>query len=325
LVLDQDSGLVGKAEAHWLLVFDNADKPDILQDYWPISSNGSILITSRDPRSKLVPAVVSNDIEVPLLDDDEAAEMLRRLSRVAKNPPASLEIAKKLGGLPLVIAQMAAIIQHQYLSFAEFLKRYEDDEDRRALHAFEVGKSRHESRGNASTIWFVDMLEPSPRTLLEICAILDPDCIQERIFLHGLSNVEHLDAFPASKFAYFAARTELIKRSLVIQNEEQEGLRLHRILQDSVIATMSNEQVQAIFSAAVQLVSAAWGSTNLVKRHDIELSKSRQGLFPHALSLKTMYEKHFYLRDRKTSLQLGVLIIEAGWYTAPPTFRRRLC
>lgn len=311
--LSEEPGLVGQNDANWLLVFDNADKPDVLQDYWPISSNGSILVTSRDPRSKLVPSVITNDIQVPLLEDEESASMLRSLSRVNKEPEISLEIAKKLGGLPLAIAQMAAIIQHQYMSFTEFLERYTDDEDRQELHALEAGGPHQNARGNLSTIWLVEQLEPFPRTLLEMCAVLDPDCIQERILLKGVAKEPILEAFPTSMNAYVAARAELIKRSLVSRNEEKRELWVHRILQDSVVSKMSDARIQDIFSAALSFVSDAWGPVDLTKRHDIVLSKARAGLYPHTLSLKTIYEKHVFLRDRETSLQLGALMNEAGW------------
>lgn len=42
----------GLSEANWLIIFDNADSPSLLQDYLQIYGRGSVLITSRDPSAK---------------------------------------------------------------------------------------------------------------------------------------------------------------------------------------------------------------------------------------------------------------------------------
>jgi NB-ARC domain len=310
--LHQDGDVVGQEEANWLLIFDNADKPDVLLDYWPTSSNGSVLVTSRDPLSKVKPSIASISINIPLLQEEEAAEMLRRISRVNQDHKAALEIAQKLEGLPLAIAQMAAIIQYQYLSYAEFLERYEDDRDRKRLHSLKAGGTQ-KARGTVSTIWFVDKVGPTPRVLLDVCAVLDPDSIQERIFITGLSNPSRLEAFPADNFEYSEARADLIKRSLITRNAERRQFRIHRLLQESVFNEMSQERLGVIFTVALELISSIWGVTNLVRRHDTSLGKSREGLFPHVLALKTVYEKRVDLQHRENALQLGILLNEAAW------------
>lgn len=301
-----------QSEAKWLLIFDNADDPDLLRDYWPACTSGSILTTSRDPRSKLTPSEASMSLEVPPLDAEQAASMLKKLSHQDKDHASALKIAKLLGGLPLAIRQMAAVIEYQYLSFAEFLEHYEDDEDRREL--LREGDPPDLARGNMATIWSIEQLQPIPRTLLDICAVLDPDRIQDRILRGGLEQDNVLVGFPESKKQYRDARTELIKRALVSRNEETEDFWVHRVLQDCVISKMSRERLQEVYAAAVQLISTAWGTTNLVRRHDIGLSKDRESLYPHALRLKGLYERHDFLQQQQSvSLQLGLLMNEAGW------------
>lgn len=46
---------------------------------------------------------------------------------------------------------------------------------------------------------------------------------------------------------------------------------------------------------------------------DLTLSKSREGLFPHALSLKSIYEKLYKDSDPKCGVQFASLLNEAGW------------
>lgn len=75
-VLNQETDIIGQVEANWLLILDNADKPDILQDYWPISGSGSILITSKDPLLKSSLATTILGIDVLPLGKEEGSILL---------------------------------------------------------------------------------------------------------------------------------------------------------------------------------------------------------------------------------------------------------
>lgn len=313
-VLDSESDIIGQAEAKWLLVFDNADKPDILQDYCPLSGNGSVLITSRDPLARTTPSIASLTIDIEPFQDAEAAAFLQQQSKIHREEEYSLIIARKLGGLLLALSQMAAIIRYQYLSYSEFLARYEDEPDRRELLAFEAGVPRQEARGNVASIWAIEQLDTEARTVLELCSILDPDCIQERIFTENFAIAATLSGYPTKMFTYADARASLIQRSLVKRNEEKKEFSIHRVLQDSVRVKMSRTRMLEIFTAAVAQVRTAWGTTSLEKRHVLSLSRSREGLFPHALSLKSLYEILYKEGSLKGNVQLASLLNEAGWY-----------
>lgn len=313
-MVDQENDVLSQTEARWLIVFDNADEPDMLQDYWPLSSNGSILVTSRDPLSKTSPSIASESIDVSPLSDEEAAELLHRLSQRTGDEEFALRIAAQLGGLPLAISQMAAVIRYQYLSFSEFFERYQDESDRRQLHSFDAVAPRPEARGNISSIWAVELVDPQATCILQISAMLDPDCIQERLFTGTINGAVELKDFPSTTFQYSAARAELIKRSLISRNSEKKEFMIHRLLRDSIIFKMDAERLCEVFSFAVDIVLVAWGTTPLVQRHDISLSRSRDGLFPHSLTLKNLFERSHAEIDRNSSIKLAKLMNEAGWY-----------
>ncbi|KAM5449470.1 hypothetical protein MaudCBS49596_004951 [Microsporum audouinii] len=312
-VLDHEHDIVSQADAQWLIVFDNADSPDLLQDYSPLSSNGSILVTSRDPLAKSSPSIASRYIDLAPLGNNEGAELLQRLSHVTENVEVSVKIAAKLGGLPLAISQMAAIIRYQYLSFPEFYERYEDESDRRELHSLNIVTPRPEARGNIASIWAVEQLGPHAACLLEVSAMLDPDCIQERLFTGDLGAVGQLEDFPKTSFAYSAARADLIKRSLITRNADKREFRIHRVLQDSVLSKLTPGKIPQTFSFAVDLVLAAWGSTPLVQRHAISLARSRDGLFSHTLAMRNLFEKHYQAKVHEPGLQVAKLMNEAGY------------
>lgn len=181
---------------------------------------------------------------------------------MTENAEVSVKIAAKLGGLPLAISQMAAVIRYQYLSFAEFYERYEDESDRRELHSLNAVTPRPEARGNIASIWAVEQVEPHATCLLELCAMLDPDCIQERLFTGNLSAVRQLEHFPKTSFTY-SARADLIKRSLITRNADRREFRSHRLLQDSVLSKLTPERMLQTFSFAMDLVLSAWGSRDM--------------------------------------------------------------
>lgn len=312
--LDKDHDIIGQTEAQWLIIFDNADSPDLLQDYWPLSANGSILVTSRDPLSKTSPSIAVHAIDIQPFTDGEAAQLLQHLSRLQRDEEIALKIATKLGGLPLAISQMAAVIRYQYLSFSDFLSRYEDDSDRRELLSYNAVLPRPEARGNIASIWAVEQLEPTARCLLNICAMIDPDCIEERLFTGDISGVQDIESFPRGSFAYSAARANLIKRSLISRNEETKEFRIHRVLQSTLKSKMTPESTLQFFLAAVNIVLTAWGDTPLVQRHVLSLARSRDGLFPHALALRNFYSEYYKDQNPEGCLQFAKLMNESGWY-----------
>jgi hypothetical protein len=59
----------------WLLVFDNADNPELLVYYWP----GSILVTSRDPMAK-THFFSTSGVDLELFDRDSVATFLQTLT-----------------------------------------------------------------------------------------------------------------------------------------------------------------------------------------------------------------------------------------------------
>jgi hypothetical protein len=312
-ILDQADDIISQSEARWLLIFDNADTPETLMDYWPLSEAGSVLVTSRDPLAKSSPSIASKSIDLSPLSADEGAKLLQQLSHSTKQDDLALEVSERLGGLPLAISQMAAIIRYQYLTLSEFLEKYDDESSRRQLHAFEeAGSRRQEARGNMSTIWAIEQLDPSSRVLLQLCSMLDPDCIEERILKDFDLASQHASDYPKDWMAYSRTRAELLKRSLVTRNEDRQELRIHRVVQDSLKAKMTNEQAATMFSSALALVNKAWGPTPLAKRHDRSLSKTREGLFPHALVLKTIFEK-LYSNESAVAVPMAVLMNEAAW------------
>ena len=68
-------------EADWLIIFDNANDPYLLTDYWPKGS-GSVLVTSRDPIAKSLFCTQCSGLDLTPLSDGDGAYLLETLTEL---------------------------------------------------------------------------------------------------------------------------------------------------------------------------------------------------------------------------------------------------
>lgn len=128
LTSNDDTPNVAQEMAKWLIIFDNADQPELPRDFWPVSGNGSALVTSRDPLAKTyLHSTCGIDLQ-PFLRE-EAATFLRGLTSDSTDSlndrEATLVLSDPLGGFPLALVHVAAIIRRKGLAITEMLERYD--------------------------------------------------------------------------------------------------------------------------------------------------------------------------------------------------------
>jgi hypothetical protein len=319
-LLGEQDDAAGQASASWLLVFDNADDPDLLQDYLPIFGKGSILITSREPDGKNFRASEPVVIHIMPFNDNDSATFLSQLTRANNQQKQCNEIAGLLGGLPLAIAQMAGVMRKQYLDYAEFLEMYEDISERAEIYQSDLGMPRQTARGTVSSIWAVDTLSESARVLLEVFAFMDPDRIQEFIVVNKDAELNDYDLskVPTTRAKFLRARGELLVQSLIRRNEEKKEIFMHRVLQDVVkaqLAKKSHKELETAFSHAIALVQSAWPIPPVEKRHTVERWPKCEALLPHVMALNNFFDCHLNENSSngKLALTLISLLHETGW------------
>jgi hypothetical protein len=242
----------------WLLVLDNADDPDVLYDWLPSEGPGCILVTGRFPYLKENARGLSTGLDLASLDIETAGTMLRKLTRredEEDSTTTSHRIAFLLGGLPLAITQMSAIILRKQLTLLEFEEYYSEDSKDLNTSYIKAGMGNYQH--TIWTTWAVEQLNPPAQALLRILSVLDPDRISEKMLIDGAKNVP-LDGYPRSKVKYFEARAELIHSSLITRNMATNELRIHRLVQDVVRQSITSEQLYKVFDSATILVSAVW-------------------------------------------------------------------
>jgi hypothetical protein len=307
--------------AKWLIVFDNADDPTILSDFWPSEGHGSVLVTSRDPMAKSQFFFGEAGIEFGSLSVPDAAEFLKRLTRKEdqhNSEEASQAIARRLDGLPLAIAQIAAIIRRRNLLLAEFLELYQEDTDLYDLQCLRIGSQRGYEHSIAS-VWALGDLDEGATALLNVISFLDPECIQEEILTGTFLDIKMLD-YPKSKREYHQVLPRLLQSSIVQRNAIRGELRVHRLVQDVARARMQNSPglSDTVFDVAVQLLSSVFpfitrGSVG--RAHKVERWAQCAKLLPHITHLKQIYavlsESNSSFRPR---VKFADILNEAGWF-----------
>lgn len=304
--------------AAWLLVFDNVDDPDLLTEFWPPDGPGCVLVTSRDPLTKKNGFSTITGIDLEPFTYKEGAELLLRLTgreTHSGDKSSSVDVAEHLGGFPLAITQMAGVITRLDLTFAEFLRTYDEEESRAELLGLQLQHPSHRTgyEHTVASAWAIESLHLGA-VLLDLLSLFDPDGIQERIFTQT-PHIISLERFPQTSAAYQRARSELFRSSLVTRDVTKKKLTIHRLVQDTVRSKMSNERFCATFSAAVTLLCSVWPFDNSNWQHGVARWAICEDLFPHILRLRKFYARFRPLEGNgEAKYQFARLLNDAGWY-----------
>lgn len=296
--------------ASWLLVFDNADFPEELEEYWPLDGPGCVLFTSRDPLARHSNYLATNGIDLKPFGIEEGKKFLAKLTMKEEDGGS---VVKALGGFPLALTQMAGVIVRRDLTFDEFAKTYNEEEGREELLQLRLsqGKCHSGYEHTVASVWALESLKHG-RTLLEVISFLDPDGIQETI-LTTRPEIVSLGTFPKTSVSYQKARTELLQSSLIGRNAEK--IQVHRLIQDAARTKIGQSKMKATFSTTVALVSSVWPFEAFDWRHDAARWRVCEQLFPHVLTLKYHHDRLKLSGDKfDADLQFAKLLTDAGWY-----------
>lgn len=308
----------GSENESWLLIFDNADNLNVITDYVPRIGNGSVLITSRDPSAKEDFFSDGTGIEMSPLSVDDSAALLRKLvARTAEGSTmdeqdASLTLATKFDGLPLAMTQMAGYIRRRRLSIREFISLYDTDARYAEIHNVSNQFQSHRYGSTLATAYNFQGLSAHATKLLQLLAFLNPDRVQETIFLSpmaiGGDGVGSL--WTASTFEN--ARYELLASSIVKRNIYKKELWIHRVIQAEVRTRIDEGRRYQIFKEATALLHAIWPPGNLLMQ-----ARKRwvvcEDLMPHLEQLFHLYMEYSDAWDNfELDVTFPILLNEMG-------------
>jgi tetratricopeptide (TPR) repeat protein len=236
--------------AHWLLIYDNAERPGVLAEFLP-SGKWHVLITSRYPdwNERATP------VRVEVLERAESISLLRgELSGLTEDDAD--QIANVLGDLPLALAQAAACLKNPGFTAQGYLQALEEHPT--DILSQGVPETYPKSLA-ASLAEEFDQLAKKDGDAWEVLHLIARLALGWVPFTLLRSRADLLRAalrVDVGDLAVFGRLTGLLRRkALVWVDHDEKCLRVHRlvraILRDNPIETRTGRDVTTV---ATQLV-----------------------------------------------------------------------
>lgn len=219
---------IGKPFGRWLLIFDSAESPDTVRQFFPTNGPGEILITSRNPDW----AGIARPLQLEVFKRAESKELLRRRGPEIDDAEAD-QLGERLGDLPLAIEQAAAWRSETGMPVREYLRLFDQKVaeilDTTAPPDYEV---------SVAAAWNVSFDElrkrnPAAHQLLQVCAFFSPEPIARSIFsgVRGISISPELDTALRDPMQLGRAIRDINRYGLAKIDHRHDTIQLHRLVQ----------------------------------------------------------------------------------------------
>jgi transcriptional regulator with XRE-family HTH domain/tetratricopeptide (TPR) repeat protein len=236
----------------WLVILDNLDDPQIL-DQIALVGRGSVLITTRAQAT----GAIGGCFEVPPLSSDEGATFLLRRSKIERadgllsttDRAAARTLVTQLGGLPLALDQAAGYLEETGCGLDVYLERFGTQKQLLLGRRGRLARDHPESVETTLALAYrrVARLNPAAGELLCLCAFLHPDLIPEEVLAPAAADPIQLDE----------ALADLATLSLVGRDSRSRGVTVHRLVQDVVRSTLTEEEQYGWAERAVSVIARA--------------------------------------------------------------------
>jgi len=164
-------------DRRWLLIYDNAESPMVLNGLLPPAAKGHVLITSRNPNW----GGQADSIPLDVFKEKEAADFL--LQRTGqKDRKAAMNVAARLGRLPLALEQAGAFCEKTRRPLAEYCAYLEQ---KSLQHLDQYQPQQYHSLITATWLPNFEAARrecPAAEELLALVSYLDADAIPLSLF-----------------------------------------------------------------------------------------------------------------------------------------------
>lgn len=226
----------------WLLVFDNADQPELLAAFLPREATGHVLLTSR---TQVFDALgIAKPLSLAVLSPEEAVALLyRRTGRENHDPgehEAARQLAEEVGYLPLALEQASAYLLATQAHFKDYLTSYHT---RRLAVLNKARPKLGDYPASVATTWSLNVQEVAKTRgaldLLHLSAFLGPDRVPLEMLMKDVQDMgpelatvlTHAGQDPLILHELLAA---LARYSLIRRDLDAQTYSIHRLVQEVV-------------------------------------------------------------------------------------------
>lgn len=232
----------GRPYERWLIIFDNAEDPDLLEAHLP--TGGHVIITSRNPAW----AQIARPIEVDAFTRQESVEHLTRRVQAIDRSEAD-KVAQTLGDLPLAVELASAWLAESGMPVSEYLQLL-DSHLAGWLASDDVTSKDYPSTAAATWRVSIDRLRqdwPAAVRLLELCSCFGPEPISMSL-LYSDETLNHLlpyDSALQEKLVLGRVIREIGRYALARVDQSRSSIQVHRLVQAVIRDSLTEDEIEA--------------------------------------------------------------------------------
>ncbi|MFF0445147.1 FxSxx-COOH system tetratricopeptide repeat protein [Streptomyces sp. NPDC004609] len=245
---------VGNPYSNWLLVFDNAENPHEVRQFFPHDGPGRVMVTSRNSQW----STLASSLEVDVFTRTESVALIKRRSPQIPDEAAN-RLADALGDLPLAVEQAAVWLAETGMPAHQYLDLFET----KCSELLEVAPPADYDLPVAAA-WNVslDRLRddhPAALQLLQICAFFAPEPISRNFFeaVRGVGAPAELRAALDDPIKLSQAVREIGRYALARIDHRNSTIQVHRLVQRVLIEQMNTQERAAMRHYAHEILANA--------------------------------------------------------------------